>query len=129
MKLDYQNIKDGGRFIVTSFQCDPSLDLLKEKELYKIIWCREYNTTVTVDGYEVVLTKNQVLFCTPVNVVSIPKDNDGLIAYVFNREFYCILHNDSEVSCMGMLFYGSSSVPIAVLNDREIASFGAILTF
>jgi AraC-like DNA-binding protein len=128
MKLVYHNIKDAGRFIVTSFQCAPSLGLLKEKELYKIIWCQDHDITVIVDGYHVTLKKNQVLFCTPLNVLEIPTENRGLIAYLFNREFYCIMHNDSEVSCMGMLFYGSSNAPIALLNDREISSFEAILT-
>ncbi|MEN8817710.1 MAG: helix-turn-helix domain-containing protein [Nonlabens sp.] len=128
MKLEYHNIKDEGRFIVTSFQCGPSLQLLQEKELYKIIWCTTGETQLTVDGYEVTLKENQVLFCTPVNVVDVPTDNFGLIAFVFNREFYCIQHNDSEVSCMGMLFYGSSNAPIANLSERHVKSFNAMLT-
>ena len=127
MKLDYHNIKDEGRFTVTSFQCGPSLQLLKEKGLYKIVWCTEGEERLVVDGYEVVLKKNQVLFCTPVNIVEIPKDNYGLIAFVFNREFYCIQHNDSEVSCMGMLFFGSSTAPIIDLTVKEQASFNAML--
>ncbi|MEO9954065.1 AraC family transcriptional regulator [Nonlabens sp.] len=127
MKLDYHNIKDEGRFTVTSFQCGPSLQLLKEKGLYKIVWCTEGEERLIVDGYEVVLKKNQVLFCTPVNIVEIPKDNYGLIAFVFNREFYCIQHNDSEVSCMGMLFFGSSTAPIIDLTVKEQASFNAML--
>ncbi|WP_124980198.1 helix-turn-helix domain-containing protein [Nonlabens xiamenensis] len=128
MKLEYHNIKDNGRFIVTSFQCGPALQLLQEKDLYKIVWCRSVATTLIVDGYEVKLDKDQVLFCTPVNVVDIPKDNIGLMAFVFNREFYCIQHNDSEVSCMGLLFYGSSSAPIAYLNEQHVQSFEAMLT-
>lgn len=128
MKLDYHNIKDSGRFTITSFQCGPSLQLLQEKGLYKIVWCTNNQQELIVDGYKVILNKNQVLFCTPVNIVDIPKDNYGLIAYVFNREFYCIQHNDSEVSCMGMLFFGSSNAPIIDLNDKNQKSFEAMLT-
>ncbi len=127
MKLDYHNIKDNGKFTVTSFQCGPSLNLLKEKDLYKIIWCREGSTEIEVDGYKLLLEEGNVLFCTPMNVVQIPIENRGLIAYVFNREFYCIMHNDSEVSCMGMLFYGSSNAPLACLTEKEKKSFDAIL--
>ncbi|MGJ8684959.1 MAG: helix-turn-helix domain-containing protein [Nonlabens sp.] len=127
MKLDYHSIKEEGRFTITSFQCGPSLQLLQEKGLYKIVWCTEGEEKLVVDGYDVVLKKNQVLFCTPVNVVDIPKDNYGLIAFVFNREFYCIQHSDSEVSCMGLLFYGSSSAPIINLFPKEQASFNAML--
>lgn len=128
MKLEYHNIRDEGRFIVTNFQCGPSLQLLQEKELYKIVWCTAGETQLTVDGYEVTLKENQVLFCTPINVVDIPVDNFGLVSFVFNREFYCIQHNDSEVSCMGMLFFGSSNAPIAKLSERHIKSFNAMLT-
>jgi AraC-like DNA-binding protein len=127
MKLEYHNIKDRGKFIITSFQCPPSLNLLLEKNLYKIIWCHENETTIVVDGYQMQLSAGQVMFCTPGNVVKIPKENRGLIAYVFNREFYCIQYNDCEVSCMGMLFYGSSNAPIAALDIKQAKSFEAIL--
>ncbi|EAS18723.1 helix-turn-helix domain-containing protein [Nonlabens mediterrranea] len=127
MKLDYHNIIDNGRLTVTSFQCGPSLQLLQEKGLYKIVWCTEGEERLVVDGYDVILKKNQVLFCTPVNIVDIPKDNYGLIAFVFNREFYCIQHNDPEVSCMGLLFYGASNAPIINLSIKEQASFNAML--
>lgn len=127
MKLDYHNIKDEGRFTVTNFQCGPSLQLLQEKGLYKIVWCRNGEQHLVVDGYEVVLRKNQILFCTPVNVVDIPADNHGLTAFVFNREFYCIQHNDSEVSCMGMLFFGSSNAPIIDLTEKDQSSFNAMI--
>ncbi len=127
MKLDYHNIKDEGRFTITSFQCGPSLQLLQEKGLYKIVWCTEGEEKLVVDGYDVTLKKNQVLFCTPVNIIDIPKDNYGLIAFVFNREFYCIQHNDPEVSCMGLLFYGSSNAPIIDLNEKHQRSFNAML--
>ncbi|AZQ45068.1 helix-turn-helix domain-containing protein [Nonlabens ponticola] len=127
MKLDYHNIKEEGQFTVTSFQCGPSLHLLKEKNLYKIVWCTHGSQQIVVDGYDVTLTENQVLFCTPVNVIEIPKDNYGLIAYVFNREFYCIKDHDSEVSCMGLLFYGSSTAPIIDLSEKEQKSMDAML--
>ncbi|MGB5982534.1 MAG: AraC family transcriptional regulator [Nonlabens sp.] len=128
MKLEYLNIKDGGRFIVTNFQCDQALRLLKEKELYKIIWCKEGFTKLIVDGCELDLYEGQLLFCTPVNVVDIPIDNDGLIACAFNREFYCIFNYDSEVSCMGMLYHGSTNVPSIKLTTKEKRSFEAIQT-
>ena len=127
MKLIYHNIKDEGKFAITNFQCGPSLQLLKEEGFYKIVWCTNNEQTITVDGYEVILKKDQVLFCTPVNIVEIPKDNYGLIAFVFNREFYCIQHNDSEVSCMGILFFGSSSAPIINLNEKDQVSLNAML--
>ena len=127
MEMDYLNLRDDGKFIVTDFKSHSSQKLLKEPDLYKIIWCREDQLALEVDGYEMVLIKNQVLFCTPVNRVSISNNHDHVIGYLFNREFYCILQNDSEVSCMGMLFYGSKTAPIAQLYNKDIKSFEAIL--
>ena len=127
MKWDYQNSRDGGKFVVTDFQSDTSQKLLEEPNLYKIIWCREDHLVLEIDGYEILLESNQVLFCTPVNRVSIINKPKEIIGYLFNREFYCILENDAEVSCMGMLFYGSSNAPIAKLTDKHIKSFEAIL--
>jgi AraC family transcriptional activator of pobA len=127
MKLDYHNIKDESKFTLTSFQCGLSVQLLKEKGLYKIVWSTDGEECLVVDGYEVGIKKNHVLFCTPSNIVEIPKDTKGLIAFVFNREFYCIQHNDSEVSCMGLLFYGSSIAPILELNEKDQRSFNAML--
>jgi AraC-like DNA-binding protein len=128
MKLDYHDIKEEGRFTVTSFQCGPSLNLLTEKDLYKIVWCTNGEQKLIVDGYDILLEENQVLFCTPVNVVEIPKDNRGLIAYVFNREFYCIRDHDSEVSCMGLLFYGATQIPIVTLDQGDQKTMEAMLT-
>ncbi|MEN2399363.1 helix-turn-helix domain-containing protein [Flavobacterium sp. MC2016-06] len=34
------------------------------------------------------------------------EDPDKLIAWQFNREFYCIVNHDAEVGCVGFLFYG-----------------------
>jgi AraC-like DNA-binding protein len=32
---------------------------------------------------------------------------EAVIAWQFNREFYCIVDHDKEVSCVGFLFYGA----------------------
>lgn len=31
---------------------------------------------------------------------------EQIVAWQFNREFYCIIDHDQEVSCVGFLFYG-----------------------
>lgn len=122
MKLEYKSIKDESHLVVTNFNCGPSQQLLQNKDLYKILWCRDASVTVTVDGYKMSLDKNQVLFCTPFNVLTVPQDI-GLIAVVFNREFYCIREHDEEVSCNGLLFYGSSEAPVITLSEKDQKSF------
>ena len=122
MKLEYKSIKDESHLVLTNFNCEPSQELLRSKDLYKILWCKDDTVNVTVDGYDVSLKKNQILFCTPLNVLTVPQDF-GLVALVFNREFYCIRDHDAEVSCNGFLFFGSSEAPIIDLTEKDQKSF------
>lgn len=122
MKLEFRNKKEDSYLVLTDFNCTPSQDLLKDTDLYKILWCRDNDVDLTIDGYKMALKKDQVLFCTPLNVLSIPKDI-GLMALVFNREFYCIRDHDAEVSCNGFLFFGSSHPPMVQLSEKEQKTF------
>lgn len=122
MKLEYTGIVENSSFILTDFNCAPAQELLKNKGLYKIIWTKEKQCTIVVDGYHVEMQQHQILFSTTLNIVEIPK-NSGITAIVFNREFYCIRDHDHEVSCNGMLFFGSSQPPIITLAEKEIISF------
>lgn len=123
MKLSYTSIKDDDKFILTDFTCAPSQELLNDKNLYKILWSKNASTPIKIDDYNIELKKNEVIFCTPLNVMEIPMDSEGLLAFVFNKEFFCIQTHDDQVSCHGFLFFGSSLPPIITLNDKEAASF------
>lgn len=125
MKLEYKSTIEDSSFILTDFNCAPAQQLLQSKGLYKILWASTKPCKVEVDGYTVTLGKNQVLFCTTLNVLNIPTDS-GVIAVVFNREFYCIGDHDHEVSCNGMLFFGSSQPPVISLSDKDVKSFNTL---
>ena len=90
MRLDYTNEKDESIFIFADFRCYASQDLLRQHHLYKIIWCLSESVQITIDGYHIELKKNQVIFCTPLNILEIPIGIEGLVSVVFNREFYCV---------------------------------------
>lgn len=45
---------------------------------------------------------------------------EALTAWQFNREFYCIVDHDSEVGCVGFLFYGIKHPMFIRLNEEEI---------
>lgn len=124
MKLDYHNIKDEGKLTLTNFTCNPSLHLLNKKGLYKILWAKSEDAEITIDGYRISIKKNQVVFCTPLNIVELDI-NAGFEALVFNREFYCIRDHDDEVSCYGFLFFGSAQPKITTLYGEDIKRFEA----
>jgi AraC-like DNA-binding protein len=125
MKLDYTSIKDESALTLTNFTCGPAMNLLDRKGMYKILWAKDRDVTIIVDGYRLEIKKNQMVFCTPLNIVEMNK-NTGLTAVIFNREFYCIRDHDAEVSCQGFLFFGSSLPPVITLNEKEIKSFESL---
>jgi AraC-like DNA-binding protein len=122
MTLEYQDGAENGSFILTNYNCLPGQRLLKKKGFYKIIWAQDRELTLTIDGYEMHLMKCQMLFCTPLNVLEMPKE-PGIISVVFNKEFYCIKEHDEEVSCNGLLFFGASTPPVINLNEMQAESF------
>lgn len=129
MKLEYSTIKDEDLFILTDFNCKPAQELLNEKGLYKIVWSREKSTEIIVDGYAITLNKDQVIFCTPLNVMNIDQSVEGLTSFVFNKEFFCIQTHDDEVSCNGFLFFGSAQPQIVSLNEKEKKLFEMMFFF
>ncbi|ATL48358.1 AraC family transcriptional regulator [Chitinophaga caeni] len=44
----------------------------------------------------------------------------ALLAWQFNREFYCILDHDAEVGCVGFLFYGIHHPMFILLGEKEV---------
>ncbi len=129
MRLEYKSIQEDGLIILAEFDCTPSRQLLKEQHYFQVIWSSKEATTIIIDGYRMQLEKDQLVFCTPLNVIEIPGNDEGLIALLFNREFYCIRDHDEEVSCNGFLFFGSSHPTTIKLNNKERESFKMMFSF
>ncbi|MCW5515492.1 helix-turn-helix domain-containing protein [Muriicola sp. Z0-33] len=129
MRLDYKSLQEDGLITLAEFNCTPSRELLKEQQYFQVIWSSKQATTIIIDGYRMALEKDQLVFCTPLNVIEIPGNDDGLIALLFNREFYCIRDHDEEVSCNGFLFFGSSHPTTIHLNKEEASSFELLFRF
>ena len=123
MKLTYSSFKDEDVFTLTDFRCGPAQELISEKGLYKILWSKEADVKLSVDDYDLNLHKDDVIFCTPLNAMQIPIDNEGLIAFVFNKQFFCIQTHDDQVSCQGFLFFGSAQPQVIKLTDDNREQF------
>lgn len=98
-------------------------ELLKEKvsESLSVIWCQE-DMKVNVDGSDYVFAKNTILFLTAYHKVDIISVTKARLVR-FNRAFYCISHNDGEVGCKGILFFGASQFPKIVIPEIEMEKF------
>ncbi len=123
MKQLYSSFKDNDLFILTDFKCEPSQELLLRQDLYKILWCRNAAPEISIDNYQLKLKKNEVIFCTPLNVIDLPDELEGLVSFVFNKEFFCIQTHDEQVSCHGFLFFGSSQPVTIQLSPTDVQSF------
>lgn len=123
MQLNYTNTKDQGYFTLNDFSCVGAEAFLKENLSFKIIWVRTGQIDVEVDGISVTLQEKQIMFLTPRHQLTLPKISDAIVSFSFNKEFYCIHQFDHEVSCEGLLFYGSVGVPIIDLAEHEHQSF------
>ena len=100
---------------------EENCDLLKDaqKSQLSLLWFTTDNNQLTIDSVSYRFDTNHILCLTEFHQVEINKIN-GLKLLRFNRPFYCILDHDSEVGCKGILYYGSSNVPIIFPSENEI---------
>jgi AraC-like DNA-binding protein len=123
MNFTYSKTPLHGSLILTDFNCASFENRLGEGDFYKIIWAKDNDIVLGVDGYSITLKKDELLFCTPLNMIQIEPFLKGVTSLIFDREFYCIRDHDHEVSCNGFLFLGSSAPTMVTLSEKERKSF------
>jgi AraC family transcriptional regulator, transcriptional activator of pobA len=106
MKLTITDQKTGGDLLLISGEQDFDRVFYtrdKEKKYFTIAWNHGEKQTVTIDGVAHDFTSNTIL---PLmfNQSFYFESAADIIAWQFNREFYCIIDHDAEVSCVGFLF-------------------------
>jgi AraC-like DNA-binding protein len=129
MNFKFSKEKEQGSLTLTDFNCTSFENRLGTGDFYKIIWAKDNDIVIGIDGYAITLEQNQVLFCTPLNKIQLKPFINGGISLIFDREFYCIRDHDHEVSCNGFLFLGSSSPAIVKLTEKESQSFKLLFMF
>lgn len=101
---------------------ESSLFSTSEDTSLSVLWFQEDGNELTIDGEHREFCKNQILFLTEFHRVTIIKKKT--INFLrFNKSFYCVIDNDTEVSCKGVLFYGSTGLPVIQIPDEEIEHF------
>ncbi len=106
MRLTINDKKTGGDLLLISGEQD--FDQLfysrdKEKKYFTIAWNHGKKQTVTIDGTDHEFAPDTIL---PLmfNQSFYFENTVDIVAWQFNREFYCIIDHDAEVSCVGFLF-------------------------
>jgi len=103
--------------ITTEFEEDEPLK--RNPSLYKFIWVQSGNLEIEIDHVPMILEKDEIVPLTPVHHVKINQVNGEYLCFLFNSNFYCIFGHDSEVSCNGFLFYGSSEIKRLKLTPEQ----------
>lgn len=88
------------------------------ESLLTIAWNKGQEQSVMIDDHEISLPFNHVIIFSISHSFKFESPST-IVALQFNRDFYCIVDHDHEVSCAGLLFYGKSDVPIISLSEKE----------
>ncbi len=118
MKLKFSDDKTGGDLLL--FKTEKAFDRLyfsrdRFNKYFTIAWNPGQRQTVTIDGREHDFPSQSLLTLLFNQSFRFERPED-IVAWQFNREFYCIIDHDSEVSCVGFLF-GSTDHLFIPLNE------------
>jgi AraC-like DNA-binding protein len=93
----------------------------------KFLWNRNDSPmTIQIDGMRLKMMPDQIITVTYLQHVSYIETVIPLSAILFNREFYCISDHDSEVSCNGILFFGTQDIPIISIPKEQLGKFNLL---
>jgi AraC-like DNA-binding protein len=94
----------------------------KQCEFYTFIWAKSEAIAIIIDSVPFTIQPHSILALTPIQYLQYIDGNDAIV-YQFNQEFYCIKDHDQEVSCVGILFFGNTNIPIIHLDASEQLKF------
>ncbi|MCS4224583.1 helix-turn-helix domain-containing protein [Sphingobacterium sp. BIGb0165] len=120
MKLEYVNEKTNGTFVVGN---DKSIlthaGILRDSTINSIVFNFQEDQLAFIDEVQYTFPKNTVLPLMA-NQNFRFEHPEQLVAWQFNREFYCIVDHDAEVGCVGFLFYSISNPMFIGLSQQDI---------
>lgn len=94
----------------------------------QFLWNRNATPVkLILDDLRLELRPGQILTTTFFHHLAFPTNEPPLTALVFNREFYCIADHDEEVSCNGILFFGTQDLPIITIPPEQCRKFELLL--
>lgn len=128
MKLLFEDKNTNGKFtFITGESLLKGAGILHDHmETINTIVCNMHaDQTVIIDQIPYTLPTNSVLPLVA-NQHFIFERPENLIAWQFNRDFYCIADHDAEVGCVGFLFYGVQHPLFVKLTASEMEGISLI---
>jgi len=120
MILNHADSSTGGTIRLIYLDDEVNSQSFKEedKNLLTILWNRGGSQEVMVDNDASELFGNGIMILNANQTFSASHPKD-VVAWRFNRDFYCIIDHDAEVSCVGLLFYGHRAIPKIKLSPED----------
>ncbi len=124
MKHEFHDYKLGALLGLTD-DIKTDLDYFTTTEnTIKFLWNRNGESTwLKIDDFKLELKPDELVTVTYLQHVSYEDSKLPITAFLFNREFYCISDHDSEVSCNGILFFGTQDLPIIHIPREQKKKF------
>ncbi len=123
MRYIFRDPKLGAFFGLSTDYVADSADFAEEQGLISIFWNKSAEAfRLQIDAVPYTLAPYQITTVTFLQKLSF-NSPQSLLALCFNREFYCIRDHDHEVSCNGILFFGTNKAPIITLDEEEQHKF------
>jgi AraC-like DNA-binding protein len=120
----YRDTELDSRIVLADQEAD--LHRFVGEDFFKVIWNRGTKMSLDIDGEQLPLAADQMICLTPIQSPNLSNLGGDYYVLLFNREFYCIHENDHEVSCEGLLFWGSSELPVIQLDEEQKPKFESL---
>jgi AraC family transcriptional regulator, transcriptional activator of pobA len=128
MRYEYHDTSVGGQFLMAVGEPDFARYFFREREkrFNALIWNRGPAQVATIDEMRFEIPENAFFALNVSHSFRLERSEDTVI-WQFNKEFYCIVTHDAEVSCTGLLFYGWREGAPIFLDERESRSLALLV--
>lgn len=127
MKYEYKDSRLGAVLGFTNDFKNDEHRFSNTSKTIKFLWNRNCDSVILhVDGMPMELLPDQLVTVTYLQHVSLDATTLPIAAIFFNREFYCVFDHDSEVSCNGILFFGTQDLPIVTIPEEQLKKFNLL---
>ncbi|MDG1780398.1 MAG: helix-turn-helix domain-containing protein [Flavobacteriales bacterium] len=80
-----------------------------------------------IDAVPFELAPQQICTFTYLYYIKLLDDINDVLLFSFNRAFYCIVDHDEEVSCNGIIFFGTQGLTVIDLDEKDNSKLSRLL--
>ena len=128
MKLEYKDSLTNGelRLVIGDVGFDRYFFDRDRERLLTLAWNRGEAQTIFIDKVPYPFPAQSCVPLVAAQSFHFERPSQ-VVAWQFNRNFYCIIDNDREISCVGFLFYGFAGIMFIRLDETEQETIAMLL--